>query len=368
GTNASAFAQNHTCGASLAAGASCTISLTFKPAATGPAAATLTVADSATGSPQSAALTGFGVTSTVSLSPTSLTFANQTVGTTSATQFSTLTNSGTTTITISGETISGDFAFAGLGTCGTSLAPGTSCTTSVTFKPTATGTRAASVAVTDNAAGSPQTAGLSASGVSSGTSGTDFYVSTAGSNSSGNGSSSSPWATIAYASTKVGPGSTVHVAPGTYSGQFNTDASGTSSAYITYVSDTKWGAKIAGGSSSTWSNHGAYVTIQGFDVTGPTGCCEGLHLGEQHQDHRQQRPQCPELERVQLHRGGGHRHGSRQCPDHRQLRARQRPLPHSLQQYSRHLHRQLGHLTRQRQLRRQQHFVPKFRLGDSALA
>src|SRR5438094_4419255 len=91
GTNASAFAQTHTCGSSLAAGAGCTMSLTFTPAATGPAAATLTVADSATGSPQSAALTGAGVTSTVSLSPTSLTFANQTVGTTSAAQFSTLT-------------------------------------------------------------------------------------------------------------------------------------------------------------------------------------------------------------------------------------------------------------------------------------
>src|SRR5438309_8240181 len=117
---------------------------------------------------------------------------------------------------------------------------------------------------------------LSLTGVSSAAA-TDYYVSTTGSDSSGNGSSSSPWATIAYASTKVGPGSTVHVAPGTYSGQFNTDASGTSSAYITYVSDTKWGAKIAGGSSSTWSNHGAYVTIQGFDVTGPTGCCEGLY-------------------------------------------------------------------------------------------
>jgi len=75
----------------------------------------------------------------------------------------------------------------------------------------------------------------------------------------------------------VGPGAIVHVAPGTYSGQFNTSASGTSSAYITYVSDTKWGAKIAGGSSSTWSNHGAYVTIQGFDVTGPTGCCNAIY-------------------------------------------------------------------------------------------
>src|SRR5947208_11235785 len=74
---------------------------------------------------------GASAASTVSLSPTSLTFANQTVGTTSAAQVSTLTNTGSTTITISSITPSGDFALAGLGTCGTSLAPGTSCTTSV---------------------------------------------------------------------------------------------------------------------------------------------------------------------------------------------------------------------------------------------
>src|SRR2546422_2124797 len=169
GTNASAFAQTHTCGSSLAAGASCTISVTFKPATTGAAAATLAVTDSATGSPQKAALTGPGGNSTVNLSPSSLTFANQAVGTTSATQFSTLTNSGTTTITISGETISGDFAFAGLGTCGTSLAPGTSCTISVKFTPTTTGTRTGTVTVTDSATGSPQMIALSGSGVSSGT-------------------------------------------------------------------------------------------------------------------------------------------------------------------------------------------------------
>src|SRR3989475_12809058 len=116
---------------------------------------------------------------------------------------------------------------------------------------------------------------LSLTGVSSG-SATDYYVSTSGSDSN-NGSASSPWATIVHAASVVGPGATVHVAPGTYSGQFNTSASGTSSAYITYVSDTKWGAKIAGGSSSTWSNYGAYVAIQGFDVTGPTGCCNAIY-------------------------------------------------------------------------------------------
>src|SRR5438445_746585 len=173
GTNASAFAQTHTCGSSLAAGASCTISVTFKPAATGAAAATLTVADSATGSPRTAALTGAGVTSTVSLSPASLTFANQAVGTTSAAQFSTLTNSGSTTITISGMTITGTNSgdFTQTHTCGASLAAGTSCTIGVTFKPTATGSRSAGIAVTDNAGGSPQTAALSGSGVSSGTTG-----------------------------------------------------------------------------------------------------------------------------------------------------------------------------------------------------
>src|SRR2546427_4030320 len=116
---------------------------------------------------------------------------------------------------------------------------------------------------------------LSLTGVSSG-SATDYYVSTSGSDSN-NGSASSPWATIVHAASVVGPGATVHVAPRTYSGQFNTSASGTSSAYITYVSDTKWGAKIAGGSSSTWSNYGASVAIENFDVTGPTGCCNAIY-------------------------------------------------------------------------------------------
>src|SRR5439155_1767379 len=106
----------------------------------------------------------------VTLLPASLTFPNQTVGITSVAQFSTLTNTGTTTVTISGETITGDYALAGLGTCGTSLAALTSCTISVNFKPTTTGTRTGTVTVTDSATGSPQKVSLSGSGVSSGTS------------------------------------------------------------------------------------------------------------------------------------------------------------------------------------------------------
>lgn len=62
GTNASEFAQSNTCGTSVAAGASCTITVTFTPASTGLRTATLSVADNASGSPQTVALSGAGIT------------------------------------------------------------------------------------------------------------------------------------------------------------------------------------------------------------------------------------------------------------------------------------------------------------------
>ena len=58
GTNASAFAQSNTCGNSLAAGANCVLSLTFAPTAAGSFTATLSVADNASGSPQTVSLSG----------------------------------------------------------------------------------------------------------------------------------------------------------------------------------------------------------------------------------------------------------------------------------------------------------------------
>ena len=54
------FAQTHTCLSSLAASASCTISVTFKPTVTGARSALLKVTDSAAGSPQTVALVGTG--------------------------------------------------------------------------------------------------------------------------------------------------------------------------------------------------------------------------------------------------------------------------------------------------------------------
>jgi hypothetical protein len=103
---------------------------------------------------------------TVSLSPTSLTFATQVVGTTSATQQVTLTNTGGAPLQISGISLTGTNPgdFLERSTCGTSIGPLGTCTISVQFKPLARGTRTAAVSITDNASGSPQTIALSGVG------------------------------------------------------------------------------------------------------------------------------------------------------------------------------------------------------------
>ena len=106
----------------------------------------------------------------VSLSPFSLTFPNQTEGTTSAVESVTLTNTGNAALRITGAFgISGDFAFGDGGTCpavGRSVAAGQSCTITVVFTPTATGTRTGTVTLYDNAPDSPQTISLTGTGVS----------------------------------------------------------------------------------------------------------------------------------------------------------------------------------------------------------
>jgi probable HAF family extracellular repeat protein len=183
GTNAGDFGQTHTCGTSLAAGANCSIGVTFKPTASGTRTAVLSISDNAAGSPQKLTLSGIGTT--VMLSPTSLNFGVVAVvaigGTTSAAQTVTLTNVGTTALSINGIAITGTNAgdFAQTHTCGSSLAAGASCTISVTFRPTAIGTRRAAVSITDNAAGSPQNVALSGIGGATG-GGSGFCLVTSG--------------------------------------------------------------------------------------------------------------------------------------------------------------------------------------------
>ena len=160
------FAETDNCGGSLASGGNCSISVTFTPTASGTRTGSSSVTDNASGSPQTVGLTGTGAapTTTASLSPTSLTFASQTVGTTSAAQTVTLSNTGTATLAISSIVASGDFAQTN--NCGGSLAVGGNCAINVTFSPTASGTRTGSLRATDNTSGSPQTVSLTGAGSS----------------------------------------------------------------------------------------------------------------------------------------------------------------------------------------------------------
>ena len=158
------FAQTNNCGSSLAGSAKCTINVTFTPTAMGSRTGTLSVNDNATPSPQTVSLSGSGTI--VSLSPSTLSFGNVSVGIVSAPQSITLTNVGASSLKVTGVSIMGTNAgdFTQSNTCGSSVAANTSCTLTVTFKPTATGSRRATLNVSDNGGASPQTIGLSGTG------------------------------------------------------------------------------------------------------------------------------------------------------------------------------------------------------------
>jgi hypothetical protein len=99
----------------------------------------------------------------VSLTPSALQFSGQALGVTSAAQTVLLRNIGSATLAISTITTTGNFAESD--NCGTSVPAAGSCTFSVTFTPTAMGSRAGSIVVTDTAAGSPHVISLSGTGL-----------------------------------------------------------------------------------------------------------------------------------------------------------------------------------------------------------
>ena len=161
------FAQTNTCGSSIAAGTSCTVSVTFHPTAAGTRTGTLTLATSDPSGPTTVSLTGTGTAPGPALtaSPSSLSFGTTVVGSTSGAQSVSVQNTGTASANISSVAASGDFAQTN--TCGSALAVGASCTVSVTFHPTAAGSRIGSVTITSNAVNSPTTISLSGSAIDS---------------------------------------------------------------------------------------------------------------------------------------------------------------------------------------------------------
>lgn len=143
------FSQTNNCGTTVAMGASCTINVTFTPIAVNTRTGTVTITDNAAGSPQTISLTGTGTY--LSWTPTSLSFGNVTVGTSSAPQTISFTNHGSSVLMIKSITTTGvnNLDYTQTNTCGTSLAKLSTCTITVTFSPLAKGVRNASVTVSD---------------------------------------------------------------------------------------------------------------------------------------------------------------------------------------------------------------------------
>ena len=124
-----------------------------------------------------------------------------------------------------------------------------------------------------------------------------YYVNASSGNDSNDGSQARPWRTIQHADAALtvgtsgtcnagtgwlsvtNAGACVHVATGTYAGPITTNKSGTASARIVFISDTKWGAKIT---TINWAINGSYTDVVGFDGTsasGPNGYGFGMGGG-----------------------------------------------------------------------------------------
>ncbi len=156
------FSQTNNCGASLTAGQTCTVNITFSPTAVKYYSSSLTISDSASNSPQIVALTGSGVVP-ATFSPKQISFPSQVIGTTSAPAVVTLTNNQSAAMSISGVQVQEPFMQTN--NCGASLAAGKSCSLNITFGPTAVKYYSSSLTITDNSSNSPQTIALAGSGV-----------------------------------------------------------------------------------------------------------------------------------------------------------------------------------------------------------
>jgi hypothetical protein len=165
GTNPGQFAQANSCGASLAPAASCQISVTFTPTSQGAKSATLNVNVTGAAS-QSVALSGTGLLGTFTVAPAPLAFGNQQTNTTGS-QALTVTNTGTGPLTVSNTLTLGGanpLQFGRTSACTSALPPGGTCQITVTFTPTSTGLKNATLTVPAAGAVS-QVVALSGTGV-----------------------------------------------------------------------------------------------------------------------------------------------------------------------------------------------------------
>lgn len=152
----SSFSVNNGCGASLQANSSCESAVTFQPTSSGAKRAKLLLRV-ASAPDVVIALSGNGTASIASVEPDHVAFDAQPVGTTSAPQRLTVTNSGTASLSIEGLRASGADAavFSVVSECGNTVDPGASCTIAVSFNPATAGQKSADFVIASDTSPSP---------------------------------------------------------------------------------------------------------------------------------------------------------------------------------------------------------------------
>lgn len=148
----------------------CTVTVRFTPTSPGEKAATLRFASNALASPHAVRLTGQGTAPTFNAAPHALDYGDQPTGTTTS-SIATITNTGTAPLVFTAGAItltegSRDQFALGKDTCsGATIAPAGTCTVTVRFTPSSTGTKVADLTLASNAPGSPHTVPLTGTGI-----------------------------------------------------------------------------------------------------------------------------------------------------------------------------------------------------------
>jgi len=163
------FTETDTCsGQTLSVGTSCSVQVVFAPTATGARSGLLTLYANVAGGQATVALAGTGTApAAIVFTPLTLSFAATLVNRSSTVQTLSLANTGGNAATLQAPLLlgadPGDFSIAA-NTCTSTLGPSTACALSIVFTPTSTGTRTATLSVTDSAG--TQTATLTGVGES----------------------------------------------------------------------------------------------------------------------------------------------------------------------------------------------------------
>ncbi|WP_234030504.1 choice-of-anchor D domain-containing protein [Undibacterium sp. 14-3-2] len=156
GTNATTFRLGGTCATStpVAAGGSCTVTVTANPAVAGAFSANLNLASNASNNNVTVSLAGSASAAAPSLAanPGAVSFGAQTIGAAATTQNISISNQGNVPVNFSSIAVSGAPAVSiGSGGCAGTLAVATSCNVPLLFAPTAAGNISATLLIRSNA-------------------------------------------------------------------------------------------------------------------------------------------------------------------------------------------------------------------------